>query len=236
MKIRRPDFSGRKIAGRFALVFKNITFASAFYKIEPCTSKVEAGRASKKVKMDPLIHYSIPVKGLRNGIHQFDFQIDRSFFDNFEQSPISDCDIRLHLEFDKRPDMFVLQFDFQGSVRAECDRCLAEINLPIADSQRLLVKFSEEVETDEPDMVFISPETVKLNVAQYIYEFICLALPIIKVYACEKENPRPCNQDMLRYLSGSEGEDEPRPAEEESGEEKGANPIWDELKKLSNDN
>ncbi|HQU61037.1 MAG TPA: DUF177 domain-containing protein, partial [Saprospiraceae bacterium] len=189
--------------------------------------------------MDPLIQYSIPVKGLRNGIHQFDFQIDRSFFDNFENSPISDGDIRLHLEFDKRPDMFVLQFDFEGTVRAECDRCLAEINLPISDSQMLLVKFSLEEEVDEAEMVYISPETIKLNVAQYIYEFICLSMPMIKVYDCESEAVRPCDDDMLRYLSNSQEQEQEAPAEaeeeeQESKEEK-PNPIWDELKKLSND-
>ncbi|MCB0572290.1 MAG: DUF177 domain-containing protein [Phaeodactylibacter sp.] len=187
--------------------------------------------------MDPLIQFSIPVKGLRNGIHQFDFQIDRSFFENFEQSPISDCNIQLHLEFDKRPDMYVLQFDFEGTVRAECDRCLAEIGLPIADSQRLLVKVSQEEETDEAEITYISPETVKLNVAQYIYEFICLAMPIIKVYDCGNQDPRPCNEDMLRYLSNGEQEEKAvEKSEEEAEEENRANPIWDELKKLSNDN
>jgi uncharacterized protein len=183
--------------------------------------------------MDPLITYSIPVKGLYNGIHQFEFQIDRFFFENFEQSPVTEGDVQVRLDFDKHPDMYVLQFELAGTVRTECDRCLAEIDLPIASSQRLLVKFSLEEEEDEADIAYISPEASLFNVAQYIYEFICLALPIIKAYDCEDQSPRPCNEEMLRYLRHSE---EDSALEEDEAEQEDPNPIWDELKKLSNDN
>lgn len=180
--------------------------------------------------MDPLITYSIPVKGLHIGIHQFEFQIDRFFFENFEHSPIAESDIQLRLEFDKRTDICVLQFDFEGTVRTICDRCAADIDLPVSDSQRLLVKFSLEEEPEEAEVIFISPEAPQLNVARYIYEYICLALPLIRVYDCEREENRPCNEETLRYLNnGGEVEEQ---AEQEEKEE--TNPIWDELKKLSN--
>ena len=194
--------------------------------------KSEAWQGSaKRATMDPLITYSIPVKGLHNGIHQFEFQIDRLFFENFEHSPIAESDVQLKLEFDKRSDMYVLQFELEGTVRTQCDRCAADIDLPVSDSQRLLVKFSLEEEPEEAEVIFINPEAQQLNVAKYIYEFVCLAVPLFKVYDCENDDPRPCNEEALRYLSngGQTGEE----AEEE---EKEANPIWDELKKLSNNN
>lgn len=177
--------------------------------------------------MDALIQYSIPVKGLHNGMHQFDFQIDRAFFQNFEASPIEDGRIDLVLYFDKRPDLLVLQFVFRGFVKTECDRCLAAIDLPLQGDQTLMVKYSMEEEPEEAEVVYISPETQVLNVAKYIYEFICLAMPLIKVYDCENDENRVCNEEMLRYLN-----QEPEAEEEaESG-----NPIWDELKKLNSDN
>lgn len=184
--------------------------------------------------MDPLITYSIPVKGLHNGIHQFEFQIGRFFFENFENSPIAESDILVKLEFDKHPDMYVLQFDLEGTVRTQCDRCAADINLPVADSQRLLVKFSEEEEAEEAEVIFIRPDAQQLNVARYIYEYICLAMPLIRVYDCENDDPRPCNMEALRYLSNGQEAEEAAAGEEEKEEEEAPNPIWDELKKLSN--
>jgi uncharacterized protein len=93
--------------------------------------------------------------------------------------------------------------------------------------QTLMVKYSMEEEPEEAEVIYISPETQVLNVAKYIYEFICLAMPLIKVYDCENDENRVCNEEMLRYLN-----QEPEAEEEaESG-----NPIWDELKKLNSDN
>src|SRR5690606_28011034 len=99
---------------------------------------------------------------------------------------------------------------------------------PVSDSQRLLVKFSLEEEPEEAEVIFISPEAPQLNVARYIYEYICLALPLIRVYDCESEENRPCNEETLRYLNNG-GEVEEQEEKEET------RPIWDELKKRSND-
>lgn len=173
--------------------------------------------------MNTLLPFSIPVKGLRPGVHQFEFQIDHRFFAAFEASPVSDGQVTVRLLFDKRPGLYVLEFDLEGTVKTECDRCLAMIDLPIADQQRLLVKFSEE-EAEEADVIYISPEATELNVAQFIYEFIILAMPMVKVYDCENDENARCNQEMLRFLEG-EQKDQDAP-----------NPIWDALKDFQADN
>lgn len=194
-----------------------------------------AAAVKKLTKMDPLIAYSIPVRGLRDGIHQFDFQIDRSFFEHFENAPIKDGDIQLRLELVKRPGLYTLTFSFEGTVKTACDRCLASIDLPIEGEQRLLVKVNEGTEgpptedPDDPDVIYISPEQQKFNTASYAYEFVCLAIPMIKTYDCEAEAEPPCNEEMLEHLGMPE-------EKEEAQEEATDNPIWAELKKLSNNN
>ena len=147
----------------------------------------------KLFEMDTLVQYTIPVKGLRNGVHQFEFQIDHNFFQHFEQSPVKDGNIELKFSLDKRPDMYVLQFDFGGTVKTDCDRCLAQIDLPIQDCQQLLVKLSTEEAGEDAEVVYLNPEVSQINVAKYIYEFICLSLPLIKVYDCENNEARVCN-------------------------------------------
>lgn len=179
--------------------------------------------------MDGLIEYSIPVKGLHTGAHTFRFRIDRSFFQHFEHSPVSDGDIDLSLSFDKRPDLFVLEFDFEGTVKTECDRCLATIDLPVSGHQRLLVKFSETEELEDAEVIYIHPDTQQLNVSKYVYEFIVLALPMIRVYDCENDENRQCNMEMLKYLE----QNEPSNGEDIEPE---INPIWEQLKKSLNDN
>jgi uncharacterized protein len=151
--------------------------------------------------MDPLLPFRIPVKGLHAGLHEFTFRIDREFFAAFEFSPIEEGVIDLTVGFDKRADMVVLSFDFQGSVRTECDRCLAAIDLPLEDSQHLVLKYSvEEKESEDPDLVYIHPETSSVNIAPYVYDFVLLAMPLVKVIDCESMDVKPCDEQMLAYL------------------------------------
>ena len=176
--------------------------------------------------MDPLIAYTFPVKGLKAGVHRFDFQVDRAFFQAFEGSPVEDGNVQLTLYFDKRPTMFVLDFEFSGTVKSSCDRCLEIIDLPIADRQQLLVKF-DEVEEEDAEVVYIHPDTDELSVAKWAYEFICLAIPISRRYDCENDLNAVCNQEVLKYLRTED-------ADTESPEEPPRNPIWDVLKDLNN--
>ena len=77
---------------------------------------------------------------------------------------------------------------------------------------------------EEDEIVYITDRLIKFNVAKYIYEYVSLCLPIVKVYDCENDDPMPCNETILDIL---EHEVKEEPAENQ------ANPIWDELKKLN---
>ena len=153
-------------------------------------------------------------------MHDYTFDIDASFFEQFENAPVQDGNVEMRLELNKQSDMYVLQFEFEGTVNTDCDRCLAPIALPIEGAERLLVKFSLEETSEEAEVIFIHPETPQLDVSKYVYEFICLAIPMIKTYDCEAEKKKPCDEKMLGYL------------ESQQEEEQQDNPIWDALKKL----
>ena len=175
--------------------------------------------------METLNQFTIPLEGLKDGMHQFDFQIDGEFFKHFEQSPLREGNFNMMLYFDKRPDLLVLTFDFRGSFNTNCDRCLEAINLPIQGNEQLIVKYAEEPGEDA-EVIYITRGTQQLNVAKFIYEFICLAIPIVKTYDCEADLTPPCNQDVLDLLYKNEAEDE---------KEETQNPVWEALKNFKKD-
>lgn len=172
--------------------------------------------------MDSLRPYILPLKGLGDGNHQFDFEIDAEFFSAFEESPVEDAKVSLQVELDKRPSLLVLNFSFSGWVGTTCDRCLVPINLPVQGENQLLVKYGEAgKEPDSEDVVYIPLETSNWSIAQFAYEYVLLALPIIKVFDCQAEEEPPCDQEMLDRLDGP-------PSDE--AEENTINPLWDALK------
>jgi len=174
--------------------------------------------------MNELIGYAIPIKGLKDGLHKFEYAIGAGFFKAFENPPVQEADVQLTLTLDKKHDLIVLLFDFEGRVSTVCDRCLADIQLPISGHDQLLVKFSEETSTEDPEILLVHPESPKVDVSGLVYEFICLALPLVKVYDCTSEPEPPCNQETLRYLDAADSEGEDNDTE--------GNPIWEALKKI----
>ncbi len=192
--------------------------------------------------MDALIQFSIPVKGLRYGVYDYNFHIDRSFFECFEASPVEDGNVNVHLRFDKQPGMFVLDLDIEGTVKTECDRCLAPIDLPIADQHSFVVKFSADDEIDDDDVVYIHPDTQKFDVAPYVYEYVVLAIPMVRTYDCENDPNVECDRDLVeQYMlhESPEAEAPPDAGQDDEEEEEGRgapDPVWEVLKNLKHDN
>ena len=169
--------------------------------------------------MQAFIEYSIPVKGLKDGIHMYEFRIDSEFFRNFENSRIADCDLLVELELDKRPDLIILNFLISGFYRDNCDKCLNLIDIAIDAEHVLMIKYGDESESTD-EVVFISPLEHALHLEEYIYEFVHLSIPLKKQRDCEAENFTYCDKEMLsRY-------------EVKSSNMKENSIIWDELKNL----
>lgn len=160
-----------------------------------------------------LTPYVLPIKGLSTGTHTYSFQVDETFFRAFEASPVEYANVEVALVLDKKPRILVLDFDLAGTVQTECDRCLTTIQLPISGQHQLIVKYGEATnDSEDEDVVYISPDLSSWSVAQFVYEYILLALPLIKVYDCENDTPPPCDEQMLDKLEGAEDEQDNQPS------------------------
>ena len=146
--------------------------------------------------MKPLVPFTLPISGLRDGTHEFRFQVGEDFFRCFEGSVIHQCDLVVDLVLDKSPNLLVLHFKIDGTVEVECDRCLAPFNLPVRDEQSLLVKY-DEAPREEGEVIYIEKGTHSLSVAKFVYEFIHLAVPIYKTH--ERAGAE-CDPEMLKYI------------------------------------
>jgi uncharacterized metal-binding protein YceD (DUF177 family) len=166
--------------------------------------------------MGNLVEYTLPISGMKNGMHAFDYQVRDEFFSHFEHSLIQNANVQLTVSLDKRPDLMILNFDFGGSVRTACDRCLEDFDLPVSGQQVLMVKYDESTHDDE-EVFYITRSTQELDIAEFVYEFISLALPMVKTH---DDAGSSCNPEMLKYLNHTE--------ETDTG-----NPLRDVLKKIS---
>ena len=149
--------------------------------------------------MNVLSHFTIPYKGMGNGIHNLEFDVDSDFFEVFEVSHLKNGKFKILVEMDRRHDSSVFSFDIEGSTKTNCDRCLEFIDLPMYGNFTLHVKHSTEGESND-EIMYIHPETSTLNLSQIIYEFVLLCMPIVKTYDCENDVNPTCNLDVLEKL------------------------------------
>ena len=169
--------------------------------------------------------FIIPVSGLKEGRHLYDFEIGDQFFEEFEESEIKEGNLSASIELDKRSSHFDLIFKIKGKVRICCDRCLEMFFQHIECENRLLVKFAKKWDNTDPDIITVPADENELDIKQYLYEFIHLALPIQRVHPGGGTGADACNPDMLKKLD-----------QHMVKEVKENDPRWDELRKLINNN
>jgi uncharacterized metal-binding protein YceD (DUF177 family) len=198
-------------------------FAILFWKRVP-----ENGMGDLNVSaVKNLREYQIPYVGLRIGVHHFEYQIDSRFFKHFEDSPISDCDVKVRLEFEKGETLFTLSFFIDGTVNVACDTCLEAFDKEIFGDFKCLVKYSDELSkgtNDDDEIIYIARDESHIDIAQLIYEYICLCLPM-QLQGCKEPGTDPrCNPEVIKRLKKDIGKD---PDE--------VDPRWAELNKLKFD-
>jgi uncharacterized metal-binding protein YceD (DUF177 family) len=169
--------------------------------------------------------YTILLSGLKEGHHTIDFEIDKEFFEQFEESEVKEGSLIAKIEMDKRSTHLDIIIRVSGSVRVSCDRCLEMFSQPVGSENRLLVKFGKSIEDIDPDIISLPADEYELELEQQIYEFIMLALPIKRVHPADRNGKSTCDPVMLKKMEELIIE-----------EEKENDPRWDELKKLMNDN
>lgn len=169
--------------------------------------------------------FTIPLSGLKEGHYTFEFDIDKEFFDLFDESEIREGDLAAIAEVDKMPAHFEFAVRIRGSVTVCCDRCLEMFEYPVECENRFLVKYGLAHDDSDPDIITLSQDEFELDLKQFFYEFIHLSLPIKRVHPVDQNGISTCNPEMIRKLR-----------EHLIDNEKTTDPRWDELKRLMNDN
>jgi uncharacterized metal-binding protein YceD (DUF177 family) len=169
--------------------------------------------------------FTIPIGGLKEGRHSFNIKINKEFFEKFEESEVKNGMLEAFVEADKRSSHINLAIRIRGVVSISCDRCLLVFSHPVNCENRLLIKFGKTNDESDPDIITVPADEYGLDLKQYFYEYILLALPIQRVHPVDKNGISGCDPEMLKKLN-----------QHIVNEDDGIDPRWEELKKLINNN
>ena len=172
--------------------------------------------------MGGLRQFAIPFMGLKEGKHDFNFIVDNSFFEQFESSEVKKGVVNVQVEVIKHSQFLELQFDINGKITVNCDRCLEPFVIRISHQAMLYVRFGEKTLEQSDDLLILADSENEVHLDQLIYEYIHLALPIQHIHP-EIDGISGCNPEMMEKLNDHDADDPVNVSED---------PRWEKLKGL----
>lgn len=144
--------------------------------------------------------YIVHFKGLKEGIHEFEYNIGKSFFEEYKNLDIPDGNINVLVKLNKKASFMELDINLSGEIQVQCDRCLAYFSFYIANTSQLVIKFSTAEKEADNDVIYLHQEENQLDLKHYLYECIGLAIPLKKVHPDHPNGSSGCDPEMLRLL------------------------------------
>ncbi len=170
--------------------------------------------------------YEIAFVGLKPGVHEFDYEVNDRFFEEYgvQDFKINQAHVKLLLE--KNNSFMILRFQVGGKAEVVCDRCSNELPLQLFEDFTITVKISDEpeaanAEEEDPDVYYISKGESHIDVKDWIYEFISLSIPMQKTCEYENMDGPYCNTTAREVLKSIRVTEVPK-----------ENPLWKGLEKF----
>ena len=180
--------------------------------------------------MSPKVDTVVQFSGLKTGRYEYEYVLDSAFFEEYENEELREGNVNFEVVLERHERMLLFYFSFHGEIITTCDRCLGELEVPVSGEEQLCVKFSDTETSDDEEVVFLPESAYQIDLAQWMYEYVLVRMPMQKVH-----DEGDCDPEMLKFIQEESAEE--RMAKEGAGEvrtmEEGeTDPRWDALKQL----
>ena len=172
--------------------------------------------------------YTVRLAGLGDGEHEFSFELDHRFFASFENPIVESGSVNAKVTLEKNQGLLALHFNLHGEVEVICDRCLLSFMTSVEAIQDIFVKTGDFSGELEDNVIMINKEDHEIDVAQYLYEYVVLSLPMQKIHPDREGGESGCDPEMLNKLKEY--------AAQKPEKKRDPDPRWDALKGILENN
>ena len=172
--------------------------------------------------MKSISTHKIEFAGLKVGKHQFSFELNKEFFENFSFFDFNNISLKVDIDLTKKSNLLELNFYAKGSVNVNCDMTNEPFDMPFDKEDFLVVKFGQEYNDEDNEILVLPFGEHKIILDQYLYELVILSLPRKRVHPGVEDGT--LESEIIEIL------DELKP----SGLGLETDPRWEKLKKIKN--
>jgi uncharacterized metal-binding protein YceD (DUF177 family) len=170
--------------------------------------------------------FDIPFLGLKLGQHSFEYQINNKFFESFDYHEFNEASITVAVVLNKMSTVMELEMNAHGTVNLACDLTNEPFDQDITAALALVVKFGDEFNDEDDEILVIPHGEHQINIAQYLYEMLVLAVPPKRIHPGVINGT--LESEALKKL------EELQPKETKKDKDT-TDPRWDALKDLLTD-
>ncbi len=149
---------------------------------------------------------------LADGHHEMDIDLDKSFFEHYQNSDVLNAQLKVEIDIEKTGNMMIVDLLTIGHIEFPCDRCLKDLAVPVDVDFKVIYHLNSEHITEievvndlDTDVVYLTPQEYKVNLSQVIYESSLLAIPMIK--NCDDYEGNECDELMIDKINRIQSED-----------------------------
>lgn len=180
--------------------------------------------------------YRINIIGLSNKVHHFHYEVGQDLFTERGTDLVSDGTFQVDVDLDKRETFLEADFRIKGAAKLICDRSLEPFDYPINARRKVVFKYGDQDEEVTDEIMIIQRDKAWIELGQYLYEFIALAIPLKKLHPRFQDQADDADDDSegrIVYTSGgSEEEESDGPDGKNGRDDQDIDPRWNALKKL----
>tara|TARA_Y100001935_G_C17273562_1_gene493338 strand:+ start:449 stop:1054 length:606 start_codon:yes stop_codon:yes gene_type:complete len=173
-----------------------------------------------------LKEFTIPFSGLKQGNHGFAYKIGNEFFEAFDYNEFNAAEVNVKAVLNKMSTTMEMDIAATGTINVDCDLTNEPYDQAISSDLHLVVKFGEEYNDEDDEILIIPHGEHQFNIAQYVFEMLVLGMPQKRIHPGVADGT--LKSEMLDRL------EELQPKEQNNNEEN-TDPRWDGLKKFLTD-
>ena len=158
---------------------------------------------------------------------RFDYELGTDFFALFETPLVEQGQLHAEVEATRTERLLTLNFHITGTVGLTCDRSLDEYDQPLDIEETLLVRFGNENKELNDNVLQVTPDTQVLPLAQHLYDYIGLALPMKRLHPRFQNEPDDQPDAPTKHIFSTRND------QDDSDDDEPADPRWAALRNLN---
>lgn len=132
--------------------------------------------------MNPLSAYKITFSGLKEGNHNFNFEVSNQLFLSFKYLEFNNCKISADVNLIKKSNLLEIEIKSKGTINLNCHVSDESFDYDHSEHHKFVVKFGNSFNDEDPEMLVVPFGTYEINLSQQLYEMIVLSLPLKVVH------------------------------------------------------